>query len=145
MNHFNLIDNNIKHSEIKISSIDGYGLFSTERIQKEEVICELSGQIMSLEFYKKCVEALRSKLNAEFHDYLFMEWNALPNNMLLVRQFRTKYSYINHSRTPNLEIRYKDGALHLVTLEEILVDEEFTLDYRKESLNEEYLKKNRFL
>lgn len=66
-----------------------------------------------------------------------MEWNALNKHTLLVRPLRTKYSYINHSRTPNTEILY--NPIRVVATKDINPQDELTLDYRKEALPKEYL------
>ena len=66
-----------------------------------------------------------------------MEWNAIEKDLLLVRPYRTKYSFINHNRTPNLIIKY--NPLRIESFKNILKDEELTLDYRKEPLPDEYI------
>lgn len=63
---------------------------------------------------------------------LFMEWNALSEDTLLVRPFRTKYSFVNHSRTPNVRILHH--PLRLVALRDVAEGEEFLLDYHEEPL-----------
>ena len=53
------------------------------------------------------------------------------------RAVRTKYSFINHSRKPNLRIE-KEGMI-LFTIKDIYCGEELLLDYREEPLREEYI------
>ncbi|MBT1074264.1 SET domain-containing protein-lysine N-methyltransferase [Geobacter grbiciae] len=65
------------------------------------------------------------------------EWNAVGCGVLLVRPFRTKYGFINHSRRPNL--RLERDPLRIVAATEIGKGAELTLDYRNEPLPEEYL------
>ena len=114
---------NLKKSEIAKSPIHGNGLFSVERIPKGEILGYLDGQEVSWEIYKKY--------------QLCSEWNAITDTILLVRSYRTKYSYINHSRTPNLSLHY--NPLRVVAKRDILPGEELTLDYRQEPLPQEYL------
>jgi len=66
-----------------------------------------------------------------------MEWNALSVDILLVRALRTKYSYINHSRTPNVKILKE--SMTIISIVDILPNDEILLDYRDEPLNERYL------
>jgi SET domain-containing protein len=131
---FPLVINNIKHTIIQKSDIHGYGLFATNDIEKGSILCMLDGQIVSWNSYD---DVASSNPFRQFNDYLFMEWNALDHNVLLVRPFRTKYSFINHSRSPNTILsRY---PLAVLALHNIHVGEELTLDYRKEPLNKNYL------
>ncbi len=134
------IVDNIANTDIKKSQIHGYGLFSTNEIDGGTILCILDGQIVSWDSY----DVFFSKNPfGQFNDYLFMEWNALDYNVLMVRPFRTKYSFINHSRTPNLILRRH--PVTLMTLRHINPGEELTIDYRKEPLRKEYLEKATFL
>lgn len=126
---------NVSPTYIDESSIHGFGLFAAELIQRGSVLGTLDGQIMSWDHYHAVRAALA--LPPEARDYLFLEWNALAPDTLLVRAFRTKYSYINHARQPNVELRSR--PLEVVALRDIAEGEELLLDYRKEPLNEEYL------
>lgn len=65
------------------------------------------------------------------------EWNAVSEDMLLVRAFRTKYSFINHSDNPNLRLEY--NPLRIVVFRDLNRGDELTLDYNKEPLPEQYL------
>lgn len=58
---------------------------------------------------------------------------------LLVRMFRTKYSFINHSRQPNCRVWMQDGRLVVETLCAIAPGQELTLDYCEEPLPPAYL------
>jgi hypothetical protein len=66
-----------------------------------------------------------------------MECNKLDLETYLVRPYRTKYSYINHSFSPNTVL--KKYPLRLISLKKIHVGEEITLDYTQEELSQEYL------
>ncbi len=115
------IVDNIANSVIKESTIHGLGLFSTADIKKDTIICLLDGQYVP----------------ANTFFYNIFEWNAVSQDTLLIRPCRTKYSFINHSRSPNVGIVLY--PLRIVTLVDIACGEEFTLDYRKEQLSPEYL------
>ncbi len=126
----------IQNTEIKKSTIDGFGLFATQIIQTNTILCILDGQVMSAKTYENLVEKLSNKVGA-FKNYFFMECNKLNIDTYLVRPYRTKYSYINHSFTPNTVIR--EFPLRLVSLKNIKKGEELTLDYTQEELSNEYL------
>lgn len=128
----NIIDN-MKSTEIEQSSVHGMGLFASTIIKKGYCLGELDGQFISWSQYKVLKETYKTENNC-----VFIEWNAIEKELLLVRALRTKYSFINHSRTPNLVIKY--NPIRIESLEDITVGEELFLDYRKEELNEEYLR-----
>ena len=132
-NSFNLVINNISQGEIKKSNIHGYGLFAKNEIFADIVLASLDGQLVPWNVYTKLIDMKKDATN---------EWNALTENLLLVRPFRTKYSFINHSRDPNCEIRYvmsEPDTLLIVSKRFIKMGEELTLDYRLEPLNPEYV------
>lgn len=109
---------------IKESSIHGYGLFAKEAIPAGITLCILTGQLVPYSFY------LRQETQ-------WLEWNAIENEQLIVRCFRTKYSFINHSRTPNCSVVRHPHSV--ITLTAINSGEELTLDYRNEPLPQSYL------
>jgi SET domain-containing protein len=133
----NTIDN-IHQGYIAPSQIHGLGLFAKTDIDQGDILCVLDGQVMSWSMYHHIQKNLQREINPPYDQYIFMEWNALDEETLLVRPFRTKYSYINHSRTPNVKI--KKFPLRLVAINDIKTDEEITVDYRCEPLNYEYIK-----
>ena len=114
---------NLKSTIISTSNIHGKGLFASEDIQKGFVLGALDGQLISWDLHEKCK--------------LTFEWNAVSKNKLLVRAYRTKYSYINHSRKPNLTLKH--NPLRVVSDRDISKGEELTLDYRLEPLPDEYI------
>lgn len=142
-----IVLNNIPQGEIRPSHIHGYGLFALSDIPAGTVLCFMDGQIMSWVEYERSVKLIELfGINNDQPHPLFLEWNCLgtgsgvagdwKDTMLMVRPFRTKYSLVNHSRTPNCEIQY--NPLRLVTIKDITKDEEFTFDYRTEPLPEKY-------
>lgn len=128
----------IKNTFIKESHLHGFGLFATGAINNEQILYLFDGQIVSTRDYEK-IELLMGEQMGAYKNYIFMECNYLDVNTRLVRNFRTKYSYINHSRSPNVEIKHH--PMRLVSLKNIVVGEELTVDYRKENLSPEYLSK----
>lgn len=138
-NRFFLVDN-ICGTIIKKSTIHGYGLFAEKVFHPGDILCLLDGQIVSWSSHDK---AESDKLFKNFNNYLFMEWNALEENALMIRPFRTKYSFINHSRKPNLVLRRY--PLAVISGSHIEEGEELTIDYRKEPLNKKYLEKSTYL
>ncbi len=129
---FDWVIDNIPYGYIKSSNIHGNGLFATADLLKGAIIGTLDGQVMSWVEYKKIFKNIKKK-----DPIIFGEWNALSKTTLLVRPFRTKYSFINHSREPNCYLAHY--PLRIVTLRDIKKDEELFLDYRQEPLCEEYL------
>ena len=117
--------NNIPKTIISKSTIHGHGLFSTEGFAAGEQICLLDGQKIPWSIYSKT-------------QGFSGEWNAIAGDVLVVRPFRTRYYYINHSREPNVQVI--EAPLRILTLREIKHGEEILLDYRKEPLPEEYIK-----
>ncbi|GAB6071037.1 hypothetical protein JCM30760_21340 [Thiomicrorhabdus hydrogeniphila] len=117
------IINNLALTKISKSSIHGNGLFASEFIPKGFILGELDGQLINWDLHK----------NYE----LTFEWNAITNSEILVRPYRTDYSFINHSRKPNLTLKY--NPLRVISNKDILKGDELTLDYRLEPLPNEYI------
>jgi hypothetical protein len=130
---------NISMTEIRHSSVHGFGLFSTGTFHEGDLLCVLDGQWMDFEQY----DNLRIRLNGalgRINDFLFMEWTAFKGRFL-VRPFRTSYSFINHSVMPNTKIvQNSNGSLSLVASKPIFKDDEIFVDYRQEELPRGYLK-----
>jgi hypothetical protein len=128
-------------AEIRNSPVHGFGLFALREWFAGEVPCNrLDGQVLSHDEYEQLQLRMAPALGRMRH-FFFMEWNALPGDMLLARPFRTYYSFINHSPEPNLKVASDDGFLSLVVTRNIRKDEEFTLDYRLEPLPRGYFDK----
>lgn len=124
---FENIINNIPGTTIGVSQVHGFGLFAGYEVSKGSLLAILDGQIIPWWLHEE--------------KELTEEWNALPGGRILVRPYRTKYYYVNHSREPNLIVEWgADGEVSLVAFQRIMVGEEFLLDYRKEPLPETYLK-----
>lgn len=107
---------------IGLSDIHGFGVFNNSKIIKNEVLFKLFGEKTNIE--DKKVDSFQG------------EWNALSENVLLIRKERTIYGFINHSRTPNCFIDHNE--LTVKAIRDIDNKEEITLDYREEPLPNKY-------
>ncbi len=131
---------NIEHTQIKPSEIHGFGLFATQDLPMHKTLCKLTGQIMTKPEYKKLVESLTPVLG-DLSFYFLMECNHIGNpDLLMVRSFRTYWSYINHSIEPNCFFEVRTQQLY--PLRNIKRGEELTFDYRVEPLDSAYLEAN---
>lgn len=131
-----MIIDNLVMTYIDHSDIHGQGLFAANAVRKGQVLGTLDGQSVPRDLIKRVIRTLPCHNTvAQSSCSLFFEWNALDSGCLLVRPYRTKYSYINHSRTPNIEV----SGNQIVTLRDIRINEELTLDYRNEPLPDDYL------
>lgn len=128
MNNKTDIIDNIPNTRISESAIHGNGLFSTVSIPAGAILAVLDGQLIPLSG-----QHIVSADICAAH----CEWNAVSKDMLLVRAFRTKYSYVNHSHSPNL--RLENNPLRIVVTCDLNSGDELTLDYNKEPLPEQYL------
>lgn len=128
--------NNIQDTEINKSNIHGFGLFATNPIRKGNILCNLDGQIIKQDTYNQITKQLKASV-VGVEKYLFMECNYINETEILARTFRTKYSYINHSFTPKVEIKY--FPMRILAIVDIAVGDELTIDYRCEPLTKEYL------
>lgn len=138
MADFSHVIDNIINTEIKESPLNGYGLFATNKIMKDQVLCILDGQYLNYSFVKKVMEKLENNEEAQNAvKFKELEWNQINNDLLLVRNYPTKYRFINHYRIPNLRIL--KNPLRVIALEDINIGEELLLDYREEELGDEYL------
>lgn len=111
----------IKDVFISPSSYHGRGLFTVGDRRKGEILTVLDGQVVD---YLERPEVLSG------------EWNGLGGSKILYRHFSTSYSYINHSKNPNLTINPYDWSL--CTLMDITAGEELTLDYWENGLPQNY-------
>jgi SET domain-containing protein len=132
----NEVLDNIPNTEILRSDIEGFGLFAEDHFAAKQILCNLDGQIIAWNKYDEILLRYIKRLNISIKE-LYTEWNAIDTDTLLVRFFRTKYSYINHSNTPNCAVKYH--PLRIETLKYIKEGEELTLNYKKEPLRDKYL------
>lgn len=118
------IIDNVKKTEIKDSNIHGKGLFATENIKKETKLCYLEGQVVPWE--------IKIKYNKE------EEWNPLDEKTVMVRPYKTKFSFLNHSEEENIVIKY--FPLRLEAKKDIKKGEELTINYSKIKIPFKYKK-----
>jgi hypothetical protein len=105
------------------SPIHGRGLFAEAPIGQGAVLVALDGQRVSL---------------ADAPGVLFaLEWNALSRTALLVREIRTSYGFINHSRAPS--VRIDADRMVLVAACAGAPGAELLLDYLDQPLPAAYL------
>lgn len=116
-----LIDN-IPFTRVGPSDIHGRGLFSEVDFRRGQILGTLDGQLVRWADHPEVFEE---------------EWNAVSDELLLVRGLRTKYALINHASEPNCAIDERDMSIRAVR--PIAAGEELTLDYRARSLPEPYL------
>lgn len=102
------------------------GLYAQQEILKGNLLLRLDGQLIPWKDFK-------------YNDSPVAEWNALKGDVLLFRSNRTQYSYINHSRTPNVEVRQINSSVEVYAISDIKAGGEILLDYRNEPLPEEYI------
>lgn len=136
----NTVDN-IEKGYIKSSELHGFGLFAKDNIAYREILCQLTGQIMDKKNYEDIVKRL-TPMTKDLSFYFLMECNHIVNqNELMVRSFRTKFSYLNHSKKPNCYFDISTATLY--ALRDIQKEEELTFDYTTEPLSEIYYKNNK--
>ena len=129
---------------IQKSPIHGHGLFANEKLHTDHVIINLDGQLITIGDFSRILKSVGQLVEEHSRNYFFMEWNYVDlennKNLILVRPYRTMYSYINHSRKPNCCILGNAPYnLRVLAVTEIEAGEELTLDYRKEKLPRSYL------
>ncbi len=134
------IVDNMPGCEIRPSKVHGNGLFAVKDFASGAVLGLLDGQMVDWASFNAAED---TQPYGEHGDNLFVEWNALSPEVLLIRPFRTKYSFINHSRNPNVCL-LRD-PLRVVATRAVAAGEELTLDYRREPLRKEYLEKAEYL
>jgi len=128
--------NTIAQTQIAESTLHGFGLFATEKINKDETLCLLDGQVVSKDAYANIKKSI-DVTSLGYQNYFYMECNYIDENHILARLMRTKYSYINHGRDANVEVQH--DPIRIVCIKDILPGEELVIDYRKEPLGEAYL------
>ncbi len=131
-----VVIDNFLYSYIAKSSIHGFGLFAKQNINKGSILSILDGQIIDWDKYDQIKLNIKSYIES-YENYFFMEWNALDAKTLLVRPFRTKYSYINHSYNPNLIIKY--NPIRIESIVDIRKNDELFLNYKLEPLRKKYI------
>lgn len=117
----------------------GFGTFTGRDLHAGEFIVELDGQIATTGEMAQILKATRAGMHEKLLNYFFLEWNFIPDfdnyNRVLLRPFRTVYSYINHSRQPNCKIiGHYPRKMWVETITDVPAGKELFLDYREESI-----------
>lgn len=130
---------NMAHTKIHDSKVHGFGLFAEIDFLKGHLFTKLDGQLMTKNSYEHRLKFFEMKLK-NLQNQFFMEWNIFgKTDLLLVRPFRTKYSYINHhTQNANVHLEQDGPLIKLLASKDIKAGEELFLDYRRESLPRSY-------
>ncbi len=115
---------------IRTSQIHGHGLFTEDNLRRGETILKIAGKLIATD---KMTDA----------EVRAGRWQGvIPGKALTNCGSHTKPSFINHSVTPNAEVKipkFKNGdvpALTLVAIRDIKFDEEITINYELEPMDE---------
>jgi SET domain-containing protein len=117
-----LVDNAPK-CEPGTSALNGYGLFAKERISIGETIVDFSNPELYVMRRIENLEEWRIKAG---------KFTAIDDETCLVSNKFTKYSLLNHSRTPNALIDVAGRRIYAAR--DITPGEEVTVDYRTEPM-----------
>jgi SET domain-containing protein len=109
---------------VKNSSIHGLGLFAGKHFKKGDVV--LNFGLFPEEWYT----SLYCKLSEEKKKR--SGYIMLDDSRCITTDKRTKFGYVNHSRTPNCDYDLKNRLL--IANCNIKINSEITIDYRHEPL-----------
>lgn len=132
---------NIDNVFISNSTTHQFGLFSKVNFNHGQLIGRLDGQKMPYRQWLNLRENMKD-FTKGLENYFFMEWNMLKDGSVLARPYRTFYSYINHSLTPNCKVKEVDDRVLLYTSAYIKKGDELLIDYTDEKLPDDYLTDN---
>jgi SET domain-containing protein len=115
-------EDNAIDTYIKSSSIDGNGLFATKAFQVNEIV--LDYRPYSSNWYKlKWKDLSSTQISKNWYIYIDDEFCLTTDKI-------SKFSYINHSRTPNCT--WLIDSKIIIAYKSIAKDEELFIDYRLE-------------
>jgi SET domain-containing protein len=112
---------NAPSCEPGVSSIHGYGLFARETIPRGQVIVDFSDPTAYREVPASSLDLWRLR---------GCKFTAIDEEKCLVSDRFTKYSLLNHSRTPNAALDLRSRVVY--ALDDIPAGSEVTVDYRGE-------------
>jgi len=118
---------NAPDTHVRISRVDGHGLFASRDFMKGEVVVDYG---MFGEFW---YEISYSELTLEKIDK--SRFVMIDENRCITSDKISKFGYLNHSRNPNCYCDFKNKKV--ISLENIEKDEEIFINYY-----DEYLGKN---
>ena len=113
----------IPGTEVAGSGIQGRGLFARRAWSRGDLLGTLDGQIVDVTRHPGVIDAL--------------EWNALSEQLLLVRPVRTSYGFMNHCTAPNVAIDVDGRTMRAGRA--IAPGDELTLDYFAQPVPAAYL------
>ena len=118
-----IIDNDdAPFTYVKESSVEGYGLFTAKNIKKNDLVIDYRM------FPKDWRKIRYSDLTEE---QIRKNWYVMLNGEECITSDKySKFSYINHSRTPNCE--WVLSIHKIIANRDIEKDEELFIDYRLE-------------
>ena len=118
-----IIDNDdAPFTYVKDSSVEGYGLFAAKDIKKNDLVVDYRM------FPKDWRKTRYSDLSEE---QKLKNWYVMLNNDKCITSDKySKFSYINHSKTPNCE--WVLNIHKIIANQDIKKDEELFIDYRLE-------------
>ncbi|MES2894011.1 MAG: SET domain-containing protein [Bacteroidota bacterium] len=105
--------------KVKISQIDGKGLFACSPIAARKKIGELSGKIISVAAARRMTKKMKRIAIVELDD----------KHALSAVDTETPFKYINHSCRPNTYMRVIQKRVEFYALREIFPPEELTCNY----------------
>lgn len=123
INAENGVVDNLKRTQVREKGDGSLGLFCVDRIKDGFILGFLDGQIVDKES-----DIVEDSSNRD------LEWNVLNENSVLVRPFKTKYSYICHSQD-KANIALEANPLRVVCIKDIEPGEEILLNFDEISLS----------
>lgn len=111
------------HTYVSGSSIEGFGLFSLEPIEKHQVVIDY--RLFSNSLWKRVKFSDLTEYQVRKAWYI-----AIDDLECMVFTLSTKFSYLNHSRKPNCQWCVNEKVI--IALEYIPADHELFIDYREE-------------
>ena len=118
-----IIDNDdAPFTYVKESSVEGYGLFAARDLRKDELVIDY--RLFPRDWYKIRYVELTEEQSRK-------NWYVMLNDEeCIVSDKWSKFSYINHSRTPNCD--WVLSIHKIIANRDIEKDEELFIDYRLE-------------
>ena len=115
--------------KVKKSIIHGSGIFATKSIKKNTKIIEYVGEkISKREGDKRSAKRIKKYLNSKKTGSVYIF--ELNSKFDIDGSFAyNKARYINHSCDPNCEVQIIKGQIWIVSIKNIIKNQEFTYDY----------------
>ena len=107
-----------KATEIRLSPIQGRGLFACISLQRRRKLGEISGRLVKLPQARKDIESSEQIYFIELTDTWALECSD-----------GNQFKHLNHSCTPNCYLRIIGKRVEVYTLQSISCGAELTVDY----------------